>query len=65
MLERPELRAALGHFWSGFGWHQEVARPSAYVIMLRDPVEQIVSPFHYLQLKNSTPFVRGEALRGF
>lgn len=48
-LARPELRAVLGHFW--FGIHEHVGRPCTYVTLLRDPVERIISLYHYLQLQ--------------
>ncbi|HVG46446.1 MAG TPA: polyhydroxyalkanoic acid system family protein [Longimicrobium sp.] len=48
-LARPELRAVLGHFW--FGIHRHVGRPCAYVTLLRDPVERVVSLYHYLKLE--------------
>jgi hypothetical protein len=48
-LARPELRAVLGHFW--FGVHEHVGRPCTYVTLLRDPVERIISLYHYLQLQ--------------
>ena len=47
-LARPDLRAVLGHFW--FGIHEHVGRPWTYVTLLRDPVERVVSLYHYLKL---------------
>lgn len=48
-LGRGDLRAVVGHFW--FGIHEHVGRPWTYVTLLRDPVERVVSLFHYLQLE--------------
>lgn len=48
VLGRPDLRAVVGHFW--FGLHAHVARPWRYVTLLRDPVERVVSLYHYLKL---------------
>jgi len=47
-LGRGDLRAVVGHFW--FGIHEHVGRPWTYVTLLRDPVERVVSLYHYLQL---------------
>lgn len=48
-LGRGDLRAVVGHFW--FGLHEHVGRPWTYVTLLRDPVERVVSLYHYLQLE--------------
>jgi hypothetical protein len=48
MLGRGDLRAVVGHFW--FGLHEHVGRPWTYVTLLRDPVERVVSLYHYLKL---------------
>lgn len=48
-LGRGDLRAVVGHFW--FGVHEHVARPWTYVTLLRDPVERVVSLYHYLKLE--------------
>jgi hypothetical protein len=47
-LARTDLRAVVGHFW--FGVHEHLRRPSTYVTLLRDPVERVVSLYHYLKL---------------
>lgn len=48
-LGRGDLRAVVGHFW--FGLHEHVGRPWTYVTLLRDPVERMVSLYHYLKLE--------------
>jgi hypothetical protein len=48
-LGRGDLRAVVGHFW--FGVHEHVGRPWTYVTLLRDPVERVVSLYHYLKLE--------------
>jgi Putative polyhydroxyalkanoic acid system protein (PHA_gran_rgn)/Galactose-3-O-sulfotransferase len=48
-LGRGDLRAVVGHFW--FGIHEHVTRPWTYVTLLRDPVERVVSLYHYLKLE--------------
>lgn len=47
-LGRADLRAVVGHFW--FGIHRHVGRSWRYVTLLRDPVERVVSLYHYLGL---------------
>lgn len=49
MLGRGDLRAVVGHFW--FGVHEHIRRPWTYVTLLRDPVERVVSLYHYLKLE--------------
>lgn len=48
LLGRRDLRAVIGHFC--FGLHEHVARPHVYVTLLRDPVERVVSLYHYAKL---------------
>lgn len=48
LLGRRDLRAVVGHFW--FGLHEYVARSHSYVTLLRDPVERVVSLYHYAKL---------------
>ncbi len=48
LLRAPGLRAVLGHFW--FGLHEHVNRPWRYVTLLRNPVDRILSLYHFLQL---------------
>ena len=45
MLEREDVRAAVGHFL--FGVHEPVSRPCTYVTLLRDPVDRIVSLYYH------------------
>jgi len=46
---RAELRFVMGHF--AFGLHREIPRESRYVVVLRDPVERVVSHYyHYRQV---------------
>lgn len=49
MLGRADLRAVVGHFW--FGLHEHLECPWTYVTLLRDPVERVVSLYHYLKLE--------------
>ncbi len=50
ILRRPDLRAVVGHF--GFGLHEYINRPSTYITLLRNPVERIISLYHYLKLED-------------
>ncbi len=50
LLRRENLRAVIGHFW--YGIHEHMGVPSTYVTVLRDPVERVVSLYHYLKLEN-------------
>jgi glycosyltransferase involved in cell wall biosynthesis len=45
--ERRQLRLVVGHM--GFGIHRFLPGPSTYVTLLRDPVERIVSHYHYVK----------------
>ncbi len=47
VLYRPDLRAVVGHFC--FGIHEYIRKPAAYVTVLRNPVERVVSYFHHFQ----------------
>jgi hypothetical protein len=51
LLGRRDLRAVIGHFC--FGLHEHVARPSAYVTLLREPLERVVSLYYYARLNVS------------
>ena len=46
MLLRDDLRAVVGHFC--FGIHRHVIRPWAYVTLLRNPVDRIISLYYHL-----------------
>jgi hypothetical protein len=50
LLQRTHLRAVIGHF--SFGLHQYLRQPSTYVTVLRDPVQRVVSLYHYLKLQD-------------
>ena len=54
--ERAELRLVCGHM--GFGVHRLLPGRSAYVTLLRDPVDRIVSHYHYTR---SRPTQQGHA----
>lgn len=45
--DRRRFRAVLGHMW--FGLHEAIPRPAAYVTLLRDPVDRIVSHYHFVK----------------
>jgi len=45
---RDDLMAVLGHF--DFGIHRSLASPTTYVTMLRDPVDRVVSLYHFQRL---------------
>lgn len=51
LLQRPDLRAVIGHFW--YGLHEHVARPAVYVTALRNPVERMVSLYCYARLQDT------------
>ncbi len=42
---RRKIKAIKGHM--GFGLHEYLPQPSTYITMLRDPVDRIVSHYHY------------------
>jgi len=44
--ERKRPRVIKGHF--PFGLHEHVPRPCTYITILRDPVERILSHYHYV-----------------
>jgi len=43
--DEPELKLVMGHY--RFGYHQFTNRPYAYYTFLRNPLEQLVSHYHY------------------
>ncbi len=44
--KRAAIRAVVGHM--EFGFHRLLTGPSRYVTILRDPIDRIVSHYHYL-----------------
>jgi Sulfotransferase family len=46
LVNATTARAVLGHF--SFGLHRAFARPSAYVVLVRDPVERLISLHSHL-----------------
>jgi len=50
LLRRADLRAVIGHFW--YGIHEYFKSPSTYITLLRDPVDRVVSLYHYLKLQD-------------
>ena len=51
LLGRGDLRAVVGHF--SFGLHEQVARPSTYVTILRHPVDRVASLYYFLKLRET------------
>ena len=45
-LERPDIKAVVGHF--SYGIHERLSRPSTYVTVLRNPVTRVMSLFHHI-----------------
>ncbi len=59
--ERAQIRAITGHV--EFGVHRFVAGPVRYVTMLRDPIDRVVSHYHYARRVTSEEWAR-RALEG-
>ncbi|MBA3558730.1 MAG: polyhydroxyalkanoic acid system family protein [Gemmatimonadaceae bacterium] len=51
-LRRPDLRAVIGHF--SYGIHEFVEGPSIYVTLLRNPVDRVLSLYHFLEAERQT-----------
>jgi hypothetical protein len=51
--KRAEIAALQGHM--GFGLHQWLPKPSTYFTILRDPVDRVISRYHYESSKSPTP----------
>jgi hypothetical protein len=45
--EIHRLRAVVGHFY--FGVHAFIPRPSFYITLLRDPVDRVISHYHFVR----------------
>jgi len=45
--EIDRVRAIAGHFY--FGVHTFIARPSVYITLLRNPVDRVVSHYHFVR----------------
>lgn len=45
--EIDRVRAIAGHFY--FGVHTFIARPSVYITLLRDPVDRVISHYHFVR----------------
>ncbi len=43
--DRPELKVVMGHF--RFGYHKFSQREARYFTFLRNPIDQVVSSYHY------------------
>lgn len=50
-LRSPELRAVVGHFY--FGLHEQLKMPSRYVTLLREPIDRLISLYHFQKLVQS------------
>lgn len=49
-LQRRDLQAVTGHF--SFGIHEYINRPWTYITLLRNPLERVVSLYHYMKLED-------------
>jgi len=45
--EIDRIRAIVGHFY--FGVHAFIPRPAVYVTLLRDPVDRVISHYHFVR----------------
>jgi hypothetical protein len=52
--ERKRFRYIAGHF--PYGVHEQVPGPSAYLTMLRDPVERVISFYHFIRSNPRHPW---------
>jgi galactose-3-O-sulfotransferase len=57
--ERDGIRAFVGHM--AFGLHRVLSGPSTYVTLVRDPVERLISHYHY-SLSDVTAPLHGEVV---
>jgi Galactose-3-O-sulfotransferase len=57
--ERDSIRAFVGHM--PFGLHRVLSRPSTYLTLVRDPVERLISHYHF-SLNDPTAPLHGEVV---
>jgi hypothetical protein len=60
--ERSRIRLLQGHM--PFGLHAALPGPSTYVTMLRDPIERVISEYHYLLRTPTAKFHETVTARG-
>jgi hypothetical protein len=51
--EKARIRLIRGHY--AFGLHQHLDQPATYITFLRDPVERVISLYHYLLRDGAHP----------
>jgi hypothetical protein len=51
-LERHDISAVVGHF--SFGIHTHISKPWAYVTLLRNPVDRVVSLYYHIRRDKDT-----------
>lgn len=61
--DRTRLRCMLGHYF--FGIHDALPQPAAYVTMLREPVERVLSMYSYLRTNSRKAWMRNATLAEF
>jgi hypothetical protein len=47
VMQRPDLKAVIGHFW--YGLHRLIPRECEYVTVLRDPAQRLWSLYNHLE----------------
>ncbi|MEX2457746.1 MAG: hypothetical protein WD770_02025 [Actinomycetota bacterium] len=55
------VRGLVGHFW--FGLHEELPGPSAYLTVLRDPIDRILSTYHHRSTRHGLSLSVEEYIR--
>lgn len=59
---RANIDLLYGHL--SYGWHELLPRPAAYLTLVRDPVERVVSHYNYVRFRPGTPhYLRAEVQR--